>query len=83
MKTYPPTPEAIAFMDDLKATLGRHTHLQPMQMLACASQFVGNLIALQDQTKVTPDMAMRLVAANIESGNQQAIIQLVDTKGSA
>lgn len=84
MKTMAPTPELVAFMDDLKSALGRHTNLDAMQMLAVASQFVGNLIALQDQRKVTPVMAMELVANNIQIGNQAAIDAcLASTDGTA
>lgn len=81
MKTVQPTPELIAFMDDLKAALGKHTQLDAMQMLAVGSQFVGNLIALQDQRRVTPAMAMELVARNIEIGNAEAIAPLMGKGG--
>lgn len=83
MITQQPTPELIAFMDDLKAAIGRHTHLSAMQMLAVASQFVGNLIALQDQQKVTATMALDLVEQNIQIGNAGAIEDLLNTRGSA
>lgn len=83
MKTVEPTPELIAFMDDLKAALAKHTNLNAMEMLAIASQFVGNLIALQDQRRVTPAMAMELVSKNIEIGNQAAIEGVMMTKGEA
>lgn len=42
-------------------------------LLAVMSYTVGQLVALQDQTKMTPAQAMELVAANIEQGNQDAI----------
>lgn len=82
MRTQQPTPELVAFMNDLKAALGKHTNLSAMQMLAVASQFVGNLIALQDQRKVTPAMAMECVARNIEIGNPAAIEGVMNTEGS-
>lgn len=83
MRTVQATPVLVAFMDDLKATLGRHTSLDATEILAVASQFVGNLIALQDQRKVTPDMAMELVAKNIERGNAAAIDGLFSAGGNA
>lgn len=83
MKTLRPTPDLIAAMDDMKAVIGRHEHLSASAMLAVASQFVGNLIALQDQTKVTPKMAMELVARNIEIGNAAAIEGVMNSEGSA
>ncbi len=83
MKTVQPTPELIAAMNDMKAVIGRHQHLSASAMLAVASQFVGNLIALQDQTKVSPAMAMDLVARNIEIGNAAAIEGVMKSEGSA
>ena len=56
--------------------------LPPMEMLAVMAYTTGQLIAMQDQRKVTPDMAMELVATNIEAGNAHAIAGLLDTKGS-
>jgi hypothetical protein len=53
-------------------------------MLALASQLVGNLIALQDQTKYSTNAVMRMVEANIEEGNRAAVHELLgQTKGSA
>lgn len=83
MKTRAPKPEHVAFMDDLKATLGRHTHLSGVEMLAVASQFVGNLIAAQDQRRYKPDQVMEMVARNIETGNQEAVSALMRTEGKA
>jgi hypothetical protein len=83
MRTTPPTAEVIAFVNDLKAVIGRHTNLSAQEMLAGASQLVGNLIGLQDQRTMTPDMAMEVVAANIETGNETVIEGLMDTKGAA
>jgi hypothetical protein len=78
-----PQPKHLDFMNDLKAALGRHAHLSPPEMLAIASQFVGNLIALQDQTTMSPDRAMQIVAGNIAIGNQAAIEGLMPPAGSA
>ena len=50
-------------------------------MLAGASQIVGTLIALQDQRKMTPDMALAVVQANIEAGNQQAMAEVMRAGG--
>lgn len=83
MKSMEPTPELVAAMDDMKGVLAKHQHLSAMQMLALASQFVGNLIALQDQRKVTPAMAMEMVAKNIEIGNQVAVEGVMGSRGTA
>lgn len=77
------SPAHIAFMDDLKSALGKHVDLSAQEMLAVASQFVGNLIAMQDQTKMTPAQALAMVGANIEIGNAVAVAALLDQKGRA
>ena len=81
MKSYPATPAVTAFVDDLKQTLERHKELKPEEMLAAASQFVGMLVALQDQTRYTSDMAMAIVASNIEVGNGTVLAGLFGPGG--
>jgi hypothetical protein len=83
MKSYKPTPEVVAFVNDLKAAIGRHQQLTPDMMLAGASQLVGNLIALQDQRKMTPEMALALVQSNIEVGNREAMAEVLGASGSS
>ncbi len=43
------------------------------EILAIVSYTVGQLVAMQDATKCTLDVAMEIVATNIEAGNQDAI----------
>ena len=58
--------------------------LSAMELLAVAANMLGKIIALQDQREVTPAMALKTVAANIEMGNGQAINELrVEVGGSA
>lgn len=83
MKTIEPSPRHIAFMDDMKAALGNHTDLSGWEMLALASQFVGVILAFQDQRTVTPAMAMDLVMRNIEIGNAGAVEGLFEQGGTA
>ena len=84
VRSYAPTPKHVAFMGDMKAVFKKRGDDQTaMEMLALASQLVGNLVALQDQRTVTPAMAMQVVASNIEVGNQTVIDGLLDSKGSA
>lgn len=47
------------------------------KMLAVLAYTVGQLVALQDQRKMTPDMAMTIVGQNIEQGNADAIAQML------
>lgn len=58
-------------------------HMGSLEVLAVASNLVGKLIALQDQRLVTPALAMKVVAENIELGNAQVLAGLAETKGSA
>ena len=44
-----------------------------IEQLAVISTFVGQLIALQDQTKYSPGRVMEMVAANVELGNAAAL----------
>lgn len=73
LKTVPPSPQVTAYIEDLKRVIGRHESLTALEMLAGASQLVGMLVALQDQTKVTPEEAIRVVEANLEEGNLQGV----------
>lgn len=81
LKTYAPTPRMIACMAKMKAAID--PQLEPMEMLALVSQLVGNLIALQDQRRITPEMAMIVVSQNIEVGNQEAIREVASIGGEA
>jgi hypothetical protein len=83
MKSKAPTPEHTAFRDDLVAVLKKHDGLKPDEMLAVASYFVGQLIALQDQRRMTADMAMAVVSSNIEAGNMHAMKEVASASSAA
>lgn len=57
--------------------------LDAMSILALQAYIVGQSIALQDQTKVTPEMAMRCVVRNIELGNKHVIDGVMASVGNA
>lgn len=82
MKRIDPSPAQTAFRDDMVAALRKHQHLRPDEMLAVAAYFVGQLVAMQDQRKLTPSMAMQLVASNIEAGNQHVLSELAEAPAS-
>ena len=50
-------------------------------MLAVASAFVGQLLAMQDQRTMTPGVAMEIVAKNIELANHDIVNHLRDVRG--
>ena len=81
MKVKAPTKNHEAFRNDMVAALRKHQHLPPDEMLAVAAYFVGQLLALQDQRKLTASMAMEIVAQNIEAGNQNAIAEVASAGG--
>lgn len=84
MATVEPTDAHEALFEDMKALMAKHSHLDGIEMLAVASQFVGALIAFQDQTKYSSAQAMDVVSVNIEAGNRMAISQyLTVPEGSA
>lgn len=69
---------------ELIALVTRHAvGLTPLEILAIAANMVGKLVAMQDQRTMTPDMAMQVVAENVQRGNQQAVAGLLQTKGNA
>lgn len=69
----PTTPRHQAARLALVDALRPFEELHPEELLAVSAQFVGQLIALQDQQRITPAQAMNLVAKNIEAGNMAAI----------
>lgn len=81
-----PTPQQLAYMADLKASMRpvieRHPNITAMEMLAVTSQLVGNLIAMQDQTKISPQMALEVVSINLEIGNREVVAGLLSRPGS-
>jgi hypothetical protein len=77
VRNQPASPAHKAFIDDLKAALGRHTNLSGMEMLAVVSQFLGSIIAFQDRRRFTAEEVMEIVGQNIEVGNQIALESLL------
>jgi hypothetical protein len=72
------------FRDDLVAVLNKHAgHLSAVEMLALASNAVGQIIALQDQRVMDKDAAMRIVKVNIAVGNEIAQRVLNEPEGHA
>lgn len=83
-KIVQPSPLHAAFRTELLALLDRHAgKLDAREILALASHAVGQLIAFQDQRKMTPDLAMAIVSRNIEQGNREAMNAMSKTEGTA
>lgn len=79
-----PTAAHRLFRSDAIELLRKHAgHLDAKDMLALSAHLVGQILAMQDQRTIVPKTAMEIVARNIEIGNQEAINQVADSKGSA
>lgn len=74
-----------AYLDQLKAALGDSGNDLPAEeLLAVTSQFLGMLVALQDQRRFSADDVMEIVARNIEIGNANQIsTALGQTRGQS
>jgi len=84
MKAKSPTPAMEAFRSDLLALMNKHAGaLDASDMLALAAYTTGQIIAMQDSRKWTPEMALEVVSRNIEAGNAQAIGDAAKWMGSA
>lgn len=74
------TEHEVAFEDIIKLCRKHADKLSKVELLAVAANMVGKLLALQDQTKITPDQGLNLISKNIEQGNREAIKVLLNTK---
>lgn len=79
-----PTPDMEAFRNDLIAVLNKHAgSLDASEMLALTAYTTGQIMAMQDVRKWTPELALKLVGDNIEAGNAQAIADAQKWMGQA
>jgi len=79
MKSHKPSAAHTKLRDEIIALVRRYGQLlDAAEILAIAAHIVGQLIALQDQRKMTREMALQLIMANIEQGNQEVIQKLAD-----
>lgn len=84
MKTIAMTPEIEACRQALVAAIMPYADkLGPQGMLAVASALVGQLVAMQDQRTMTVEMAMQIVASNIEGANQEVLDALCNSTSSS
>ena len=77
MRVHIAKPEHEVAYQDLCNLVSKHADkLSALELLAVASNMLGKLVALQDQRKTTPEMALKVVSMNLEHGNQSVIAQL-------
>lgn len=73
-KSVQPTPDMEAFREDWLKLLDKHVgHLDSAEMVALGAYSIGQMMALMDARKWTPDMVMEMISKNIEAGNAQAL----------
>ena len=73
-----------AFRREVVDLLKKHTEAMPREeVLAVAAQIVGQIMAMQDQTKMTTLRAQRIIERNITIGHATVVGQLHETKGTA
>jgi hypothetical protein len=85
MKTIIPTVSHQAFRAEFLTLVKRYErehNMTQMEVLAILSCTVGQVLAMQDQTKVTAAMGLQVISRNIEAGNSQVIDELMNSKGS-
>lgn len=77
-------PEHEVAYQDVCALCSKHADkLNPLELLAVASNMLGKLLAMQDQRSTSVDRAKEVMIRNIELGNQQAVDQLMQSRGRA
>ena len=79
-----PTSTHQEFRRKLLALLDDHAgKLDALEMLAISAHVVGQLVAMQDQREVTPQIAMACISRNIEQGNREAVNDIGAVQGNA
>ena len=66
----------VAYQDIVQLVRKHADKLTAAELLAVAANMIGKLAAMQDQRTMTPEMAMEIIANNIEVGNKQALAQV-------
>lgn len=77
-----PSAAALSARDSLMEALRPHVaNMDPLEILAVLSYTVGQLVAMQDQRSVTPEIAMQVVSENLAAGNAAMIDGLLGSTG--
>lgn len=77
-------PEHEVLYQELARLIGRHAEaMSSEEVLAVGANMLGKLLAFQDQRTTTHARAMQIIIHNIELGNQQAVAEVMNSKGSA
>lgn len=83
MKLHIAKPEHEVAHQDLINLIRKHADkLTPLELLAIGANMLGKLLALQDQRKITPELAMTIIIENIQYGNQMVIDEMNKITGA-
>lgn len=81
-KLKPANPLHEQIYQDIAAVMKKYgDQLSSEDVLAILSNMVGKCVAMQDQRKYTPEAIMKIVAMNIQYGNQHVIDELMNAPG--
>ena len=79
-----PSQRHLDFRSDMIGVIRKYQDLPAQELLAVTSHLVGQLVALQDQTKFTSETVMLVVSENIQAGNEEVVRGLLtQTQGNA
>lgn len=77
-------PEHEVLYQELAKLIGRYADkMTSEEVLAVGANMLGKLLAYQDQRTMTRERAMEIIIQNIELGNQQAIAEVMNSRGTA
>jgi hypothetical protein len=77
-------PEHEVLYQELAKLLGRHgDKVTAEEMLAIGANLLGKLLAYQDQRTMTRERGLEIIIQNIELGNQQALAEVMNSRGRA
>jgi hypothetical protein len=80
-KKVAPKSQHLAYRDALIATMRQYAADFPAdEMLAVTAHLLGSIVAMQDRTRMTSEIVMKVIADNIEVGNQEALAQIKRNK---
>lgn len=83
MSTHHAKPKHEVLYQDLVALLRKHGDVSAEEMLAIGANMLGKLLAYQDQRTMTRERGLDIIIQNIELGNQQAVEEVLNSKGRA
>lgn len=82
MKTIRTSVDHDAFRQDVLNVLAKHgSKLNAEEMLALLANMTGQMAAMMDQRKFTPQQVTNLIAENLQYGNKAVVDKLQNVKG--